>query len=89
MLFRSSSIAARSLRLQRGMAVRLYSDNSNSGPIGTGGSSDSFVKRERAKEDYFVREHEKEQLQNLKKQLKEHQDKVDSLKSKIESLTKH
>lgn len=66
----------------------MYSDNFNEGPLGTGTSEDSFIKRERAKEDYFVRQHEKEQLQKLRQQLKEHQEKVDSLKNKIESLSK-
>ncbi|QLL32374.1 hypothetical protein HG536_0C05430 [Torulaspora globosa] len=87
MLSRSSTVA-RTLRLQGGVAARMYSDSSNVGPLGTGPSEDSFIKRERAKEDYFVRQHEKEQLQKLRKQLKEHQDKVDSLKNKIESLSK-
>ncbi|QLQ79895.1 hypothetical protein HG537_0C05430 [Torulaspora globosa] len=87
MLSRSSTVA-RTLTRQGGVAARMYSDNSNVGPLGTT-SEDSFIKRERAKEDYFVRQHEKEQLQKLRKQLKEHQEKVDHLKNKIESLSKH
>lgn len=87
MLSRSRSTITRSLRLQNRLATRLYSDASSDGPIGAA-TEDSFVKRERAKEDYFVRQHEKEKLQQLKEQLKEHQKKVDSLKSKIESMTK-
>lgn len=78
----------RSVRLtSRGCVARFYSDGSD-GPIGSGGSENNFIKREKAKEDYFVRQHEKEQMQRLKEQLKEQQKKIDSLTHKINSLTK-
>lgn len=88
MLSRTTNIA-RTLRLPGGVAARFYSDSSNAGPLGSGASEDSFIKRERAKEDYFVRQHEKEQLQRLRQQLKEHEEKVDTIKNKIKSLSKH
>lgn len=86
-MFVARPSVVRSLRLQQ--AIRFYSDGTGSnGPLGSGGSDNSFAQREKANEDYFVRQHEKEQLQRLRKQLKEHEDKVDTIKSKIESLSK-
>ncbi|CCE94009.1 uncharacterized protein TDEL_0H01500 [Torulaspora delbrueckii] len=83
-MFVARPSVVRSLRLQK--AIRCYTDSN--GPIGSGGTDNSFTKREKANEDYFVRQHEKEQLQRLRQQLKEHQDKVDTIKNKIESLSK-
>ncbi|QLG74271.1 hypothetical protein HG535_0G01550 [Zygotorulaspora mrakii] len=88
MLVRST--VTRSIRLPaRNCAVaRFYSDGASDGPIGTGGSDNGFLKREKAKEDYFVRQHEKEQLQHLREQLKEQQKKIDHLTNQIKSLSK-
>lgn len=85
-MFVARPSVARSLRLQQ--AIRSYADSSSNGPIGSGGSDNNFAKREKANEDYFVRQHEKEQLQRLRQQLKQHQDEVDTIKSKIDSLSK-
>lgn len=81
------SALARSLQLQRGVAARFYSEGSTGTPKGSG-SEDSFVKRERATEDFFVRQREKEQLRHLKEQLEKQRKKIDSLENKIDSMTK-
>ncbi|EJS44339.1 stf1p [Saccharomyces arboricola H-6] len=69
------------------VASRLYSD----GPMGgssSGGSQDIFIKRERAKEDYYARQQEREQLAHVKEQLREHKKKLETLENKINSLSK-
>ncbi|KAL3232904.1 F(1)-ATPase inhibitor IF(1), mitochondrial [Nakaseomyces bracarensis] len=62
-------------------------------PVGgyssNGGSGDSFNKREKAAEDYFIKQHEKEQLRNLKEQLKHHKEQAQDLEEKIEKITKN
>lgn len=72
-------------------AVRRYSNIPP--PVGdfstTGGSGDSFNKREKAAEDYFVKQHEKELLKNLKEQLKHHKEQAQDLEEKIEKITKN
>ncbi|RQM07326.1 hypothetical protein DH86_00001018 [Scytalidium sp. 3C] len=42
-------------------------------PAATGGQGDAFRKREKANEDYAIREREKEKLLELKKKLTEQQ----------------
>ncbi|CCC67937.1 hypothetical protein NCAS_0A13790 [Naumovozyma castellii] len=83
----SRTTFARSLRYQchNLTLLRLYSD----GSIGSsrGSIQDSFLKRERAKEEYFIRQHEKEQFSHIKEQLKTHQKKLDTLQEKIDKLT--
>lgn len=69
------------------IASRLYSD----GPLGgsgPGGVQDIFIKRERAKEDFFARQQEREQLAHVKEQLKEHKKKLEHLENKINNLSK-
>ncbi|KAL3230147.1 F(1)-ATPase inhibitor IF(1), mitochondrial [Nakaseomyces bracarensis] len=61
-------------------ALRLYSD-------GYMASGDIFNQREKAKEDYFIRQHEKEQLQKLKEQLEHHRSKVKDLEEKINKIS--
>lgn len=62
-------------------ALRFYSD----GYMATG---DIFNQREKAKEDFFIRQHEKEQLQKLKEQLEHHKSKVKDLEDKIDKISK-
>lgn len=69
------------------VASRFYSD----GPLGgsgPGGPQDIFIKRERAKEDYYARQQEREQLAHVKEQLKEHKKKLENLENKINNLSK-
>ncbi|CCD22383.1 ATPase-binding protein NDAI_0A02250 [Naumovozyma dairenensis CBS 421] len=65
--------------------TRMYSEGSVGSP--RGGSEDSFLRRERAKEDFFVRQHEKEQFKHFKEQLKNHQKQLEHLESKIDKLS--
>lgn len=75
------------MRLQTGVAARFYSEGATGSPRASG-SEDTFLKRERAQEDYFIKKHEKDQLAHLKEQLKQQQKKIDSLEEKLENITK-
>lgn len=84
MLFRSIN---QSLKLQKGVLARMYSEGATGAPR-PAGSSDAFSKREKAQEDLYVKQHEKEQLAQLREQLKKQQSKIDSLEEKLDSLSK-
>lgn len=68
--------------------LRMYS----AGDAGSAGSyrgqadADSFTRREQANEDFYVREHEKEQLRKLRAQIEEQQKSLDDLKEKASKL---
>ncbi|SCU92592.1 LAMI_0E11166g1_1 [Lachancea mirantina] len=70
-----------------GAAVRFVSEGSTGTTRGEG-ADDSFVKRERAQEDYYVKQHEKEQLARLREQIKQQQKKIDHLEEKLENFSK-
>lgn len=82
------STITRSLRLNRGVfgSTRLYTDGSTGAPRAGGG--DNFSKREKVNEDYFIRQHEKDQLRHLREQLKKQKKQIDTLENKIDNLTK-
>lgn len=69
------------------IASRFYSDGPL-GDAGPGNPQDIFIKRERAKEDYYARQQEREQLAHVKEQLKEHKKKLENLENKINNLSK-
>lgn len=80
------SLVTRSVKLNKGLLTcRFYSDGSvgSQRPMGSG---DSFTKREKVNEDYYVKQHEKELLKALKKQLQEQRDKLDHLENTINKL---
>jgi len=53
-----------------------------------GGQGDAFQKRERASEDYAIKQREKEKLMELKKKLAEQQAHLKQLSDHIEEITK-
>ncbi|KAK3310016.1 mitochondrial ATPase inhibitor, IATP-domain-containing protein [Chaetomium strumarium] len=57
-------------------------------PPKTGGQGDAFQKRERANEDYAIRQREKEKLMELKKKLAEQQAHLQQLSDHIDEITK-
>ncbi|EPE03947.1 mitochondrial atpase [Ophiostoma piceae UAMH 11346] len=67
-------------------AIRM-SEGATGAPPKTG-SPDAFQRRERANEDYTIRQREKEKLQQLKLKLKEQQAHLDQLAQHIDELTK-
>ncbi|EDO16899.1 hypothetical protein Kpol_1020p5 [Vanderwaltozyma polyspora DSM 70294] len=67
--------------------IRTYSEGATGAPRESA-TQDSFTKREKANEDYYVKQHEKEQLAALREQLKQQQKKIDQMEDKIGQLTK-
>ncbi|CEJ95021.1 Putative ATPase inhibitor, mitochondrial [[Torrubiella] hemipterigena] len=57
-------------------------------PPATGGQGDAFQRREKASEDYAIRQREKEKLLELKKKLAEQQEHLNRLSQHIDEITK-
>lgn len=62
--------------------VRMYSEGAT-GSTRSDGSSDSFTKREKAQEDFYVKKHQAEQLAALREQLAKQKEQIDELTQKI------
>jgi len=62
----------------------------DTGAIRPGGTAtgDAFTKREKANEDYAIRQREKEKLLELKKKIAEQREHLDKLSDHIEELAK-
>lgn len=58
-------------------------------PPKTGGSGDAFQRREKASEDYAIRQREKEKLLELRKKLDEQQVHIKKLADHIDEITKN
>ncbi|KAK3180650.1 ATPase inhibitor [Lecanicillium sp. MT-2017a] len=57
-------------------------------PPKTGGQGDAFQRRERANEDYAIRQREKERLLELKAKISEQQQHLQRLSEHIDDITK-
>ncbi|KAJ8120037.1 hypothetical protein ONZ43_g3154 [Nemania bipapillata] len=57
-------------------------------PPKTGGQGDAFQRREKASEDYAIRQREKEKLLELRKKIAEQKDHLQKLSDHIDELTK-
>ncbi|CAL9737730.1 ATPase inhibitor, mitochondrial [Monosporozyma servazzii] len=71
--------------------MRQYTVGSSDGSTGSHrglGSEDSFTKKEKAQENYYIKQHEKEQLLKLKEQLKKHKDEVENIEKQIDHIEK-
>ncbi|AEO70442.1 0f6f47e7-cad9-4a97-947f-7b768978ea6f [Thermothielavioides terrestris] len=68
--------------------VRAMSAGDTGAPPKTGGQGDAFQRRERANEDYAIRQREKEKLMELKKKLAEQQAHLQQLSDHIDEITK-
>ncbi|KAK9456257.1 mitochondrial ATPase inhibitor, IATP-domain-containing protein [Dipodascopsis uninucleata] len=68
---------------------RFYSEGAT-GATRPGGekSSDSFNKREKAQEDFYVREHEKEKLAKLREALQKQREHLASLEKSLDDFEK-
>lgn len=63
---------------------RFYAEGDLGAPRSSG--SDSFNKREKANEDYYVREHEKAKLQQMRKEIARKEQELSSLKKDAQDL---
>ncbi|KAI0596421.1 mitochondrial ATPase inhibitor, IATP-domain-containing protein [Biscogniauxia sp. FL1348] len=68
--------------------ARAMASGDTGAPPKTGGPGDAFQKRERANEEYAIRQREKEKLLELKKKLAEQQAHLQKLSHHIDELTK-
>ncbi|CAM9013325.1 unnamed protein product [Wickerhamomyces anomalus] len=75
---RRALVSARSMRV----GVRAYTEGAT-GSNRPESSGDSFTKREKANEDYYVRKHEQEQLTALKESLKKQKENIADLEEKM------
>lgn len=83
----SRSTITRSIRINKGlMSTRFYTEGSV-GSQRPSGSEDSFTKREKLNEDYYIKQHEKEQLKQLREQLKEQKEKLEHMENQINKLS--
>lgn len=57
-------------------------------PPKLGGTGDAFQRREKASEDYAIRQREKEKLLELKKKLQEQKEHLERLSQHIDEITK-
>ncbi|KAI9817236.1 MAG: hypothetical protein M1827_001349 [Pycnora praestabilis] len=70
-------------------SIRGMAEGSTGGSRAGGeASGDAFTKREKANEDFYVKQKEKEKLLLLKKKLQEQRAHLDELDKHIEDLTK-
>ncbi|KFY42189.1 hypothetical protein V494_02534 [Pseudogymnoascus sp. VKM F-4513 (FW-928)] len=60
----------------------------DTGGVRPSGQTDAFQKREKAQEDYAIRQREKEKLLELKKRLADSQDHIKKLEQDIDEFTK-
>lgn len=71
---------------------RSYTVNSTmDGSVGSSRGSnneDSFTKREKANEDIYIKQHEREQLLHLKEQIERHKNELKELENKIDKISK-
>ncbi|OBT55231.1 hypothetical protein VE04_03871 [Pseudogymnoascus sp. 24MN13] len=61
----------------------------DTGSVRPTGQTDAFQKREKAQEDFAIRQREKEKLLELKKRLEKSQDHIKKLEQDIDEYTKN
>ncbi|KAH8586319.1 mitochondrial ATPase inhibitor, IATP-domain-containing protein [Bisporella sp. PMI_857] len=87
-MFRQSIIrAARPATRSFTTVARAMAGGDTGAPRSTG-SGDAFTKREKANEDYAIRQREKEKLLELKKQLAKQHEHLKKLEDHIDELAK-
>lgn len=70
-------------------SARTMAAGDTGSPPKTGGSGDAFQKREKAAEDYAIRQREKEKLLEMKKKIVEQQAHLQQLSDHIDDITKN
>jgi len=67
---------------------RVMAAGDTGAPRAMGGQGDAFQKREKAQEDWAIREREKEKLMELKKKLADQHEHLKKLEASIDEITK-
>ena len=70
--------------------VRNYTIGTSEGSTGShrGFGGDSFTKKEKANEDFYIKQHEKEQLRKLKEQLEKHKAELKNMEEQLQNIKK-
>ncbi|ROT37443.1 hypothetical protein SODALDRAFT_334542 [Sodiomyces alkalinus F11] len=68
--------------------TRVMAAGDTGAPPKTGGVGDAFQRRERANEEYAIRQREKEKLQEMKKKIAEQQAHLQQLSDHIDEITR-
>ncbi|KFA61436.1 hypothetical protein S40285_03418 [Stachybotrys chlorohalonatus IBT 40285] len=76
------------LRAAFSTTARTMTEGATGSPPKTGGPGDAFQRRERANEDYAIRQREKEKLMELKNKLAEQQQHLKRLSDHIDEITR-
>ncbi|TFB06496.1 ATPase inhibitor [Trichoderma ghanense] len=84
----TKTAALRPLRAAFTTTTRAMGEGDTGAPPKTGGQGDAFQRREKAAEDYAIRQREKEKLLELRKKLTEQQEHLDRLAKHIDEITK-
>ncbi|EHK15390.1 uncharacterized protein TRIVIDRAFT_187623 [Trichoderma virens Gv29-8] len=84
----TKTAALRPMRAAFTTTARAMSEGDTGAPPKTGGPGDAFQRREKASEDYAIRQREKEKLLELRKKLTEQQEHLDRLAKHIDEITK-
>ncbi|KAL2124654.1 hypothetical protein VTJ04DRAFT_1019 [Mycothermus thermophilus] len=79
---------ARPLSRMLSTTARVMSAGDTGAPPKTGGLGDAFQRRERAQEDYAIRQREKEKLKELRKRIQEQQAHLQQLADHIDEITR-
>lgn len=83
-------VASRSINksLSLNKTLLLHSTRTYLLDTSAGGGLNSFMKREQAKENQFIRNLEKEQLAHIREEIKRHKEELASLETKINEISK-
>ncbi|KAK4083582.1 uncharacterized protein Triagg1_1244 [Trichoderma aggressivum f. europaeum] len=84
----TKTAAFRPMRAAFTTTARAMSEGDTGAPPKLGGAGDAFQRRERASEEYAIRQREKEKLLELRKKLTEQQEHLDRLAKHIDEITK-
>ncbi|KAL7818100.1 mitochondrial ATPase inhibitor, IATP domain-containing protein [Trichoderma aethiopicum] len=84
----TKTAAFRPLRAAFTTTARAMGEGDTGAPPKTGGTGDAFQRREKAAEDYAIRQREKEKLLELRKKLTEQQEHLDRLAKHIDDITR-
>ncbi|KAL2757616.1 hypothetical protein ACRALDRAFT_1068158 [Sodiomyces alcalophilus JCM 7366] len=68
--------------------ARVMAAGDTGAPPKTGGPGDAFQRRERASEEFAIRQREKEKLQEMKKKISEQQAHLQKLSDHIDEITR-
>lgn len=88
MLSRTALRTVRTVRPSRLAVGRFYSEGDTGAPRSAQEGADAFRSREKAQEDYYIRQHEADKLKALREQLNAAKDQIERLDQEIQANEK-